>query len=213
MHQLSDSDRSQSSSDESWEAGDSQSAIEAKQLAKEMIEQANSVPLLSVLKHYGLRGTESRWKIRCPFKSHAGGQENSASFNYFPETKTFWCFGCNTGRRSCNFVAAMESISITAAARMILELYGSEATLEPGELGYTPDYSERLEVLLEFSESMREFLQANPQDKEALKAAEKMAAFFDRRNSTKNPPDIELLKRMVSTFKDKMSEIKTCLQF
>lgn len=205
MHQLSDTDRSQSSGDESWEAGDSQSVIEAKQLAKEMIEQANSVALLHIFKHYGIRGTDSKWKMRCPFKSHAGGQEHSASFWYYPDTKTFWCFGCNTGRRSCNFVAAMENISITVAARKILELYGSEAMLEPGELGYTPDYSERLEILLEFSDSMREFLQANPQDLKALAAAEKIAKFFDKLNAGKNP-DIELLKRLALAFKD-MSEI------
>lgn len=212
MHQLSDPNRPESPGDESWEAGSSQSAFEAKQLAKELIEQANSVPLLHIFKHYGIRGTDSKWKMRCPFKSHAGGQENSPSFWYYPDTKTFWCFGCSTGRRPCNFVAAMENISITAAARRILELYGSEATLDAGEVAYTPDYSERLEILMEFSDSMREFLQANPNDTESLEAAEKMAAFFDRMNSTKNP-DIALLKRLVSSLKDKMSEIKICPQF
>ena len=60
----------------------------------EQIKYANSLPLLSILAHYGVYLDESNRKIGCPFPSHKNGKEQTPSFVYYHNTNTFWCFGC-----------------------------------------------------------------------------------------------------------------------
>lgn len=211
MHELSDFNRPESSSDESWETGDSQSIAENKQRNQDIIDQANSVPLLYVLKHYGINQDDTKWTIRCPFKSHSGGQERSPSFQYYPDRKNFKCFGCQAFGWSVMFVSKMENISFAQAARRVLELYGKAVTVVAGDTYYA-DYNERLDALMEFSEYMREFIQANSGDVIALKHAEEFAAYLDDAYSRLKLNAIAI-KKVVESFKVKMGEYKTCPQF
>src|ERR1700684_4389287 len=77
---------------------------------KELIKKANSVPLPTILKHYGHHIDAYNRYIICPFSFHKGGRENGGSFCYYPDTNTFWCFGCKTGTTPVSFVSNKENL-------------------------------------------------------------------------------------------------------
>lgn len=58
----------------------------------------NSVPILRAVDHYGLEPNRLKF-IKCPFH-----QENTPSLRIYPETNTFYCFGCGVGGDVISFV-------------------------------------------------------------------------------------------------------------
>ena len=86
------------------------------------IEQANKSSLIEIFKFYNLNISAFNKKVCCPFSTrHTGGMDNIPSFVFYPETNSFWCFGCKTGNKPCNFVSAMENVSVIAAATIIFD--------------------------------------------------------------------------------------------
>lgn len=83
---------------------------------------ANSCSLESIFKFYNLNINKNNTKCICPFKFHKNGKENSASFNFYPKTNTYWCFGCKAGSSPIDFVKNYESISFLHAIDKILNL-------------------------------------------------------------------------------------------
>src|ERR1700729_2088158 len=74
-------------------------------LNKEQIKKANAVPIFLVLKTYGLKAEYNTRHIACPFASrHKKGKDKSPSFHIYPNTNSFWCFGCKTGTTCVDFV-------------------------------------------------------------------------------------------------------------
>ena len=195
----------------SGEAGDSSDSLTGKAFFQDLIRRANTVPLIRVFKYYKLYVNEANRKIVCPFKSHKGGRESSGSFWFYPETNSFYCFGCKVGgpwAHACEFVSFVENISKAKAAYKILELFSSDIVnagdsdlLEPG------NYSERLEIMMDFSNAVREFRQVYF-DEKSYSYIEYVCSVYDRENLRHKKLDNETLRRIVERMKEDLSTYK-----
>lgn len=151
-----------------------------------IIEQANTVPLVKIFRRYKIHCNEIDFKIRCPFKSHQNGQESTPSFQFYPQTNSFYCWGCKVGGASSHFVAAMESIEVIKAAKKILSVFQDEVGEVIEDTSLPIDYHERLHLMLRFSESVREFRFTHPK---AFEYAENICWIYDQIN--KNIPNMD----------------------
>jgi hypothetical protein len=168
---------------------------------EDVIPKANTVPLKHMFKHYNLRINEYHRKMTCPFKSHKGGRETTPSFYYYPDQNSFKCYGCGIGNQyahSVEFMAAMENISKFQAAMKILNLFGSEA--DDDYVIDTNDMSERLEIMMEFSNLVREFRQSFSGD-HAHNYIEYVCRIYDRLCATHEKLDNEALRNATSDLK------------
>src|ERR1700734_14629 len=86
------------------QAGNTQSPHDRQNIDQILINKANSVPIVYLLKHYGVRIDPYSNKATCPFKSHKNGRENTPSFKVYEDTNTFKCFGCGRGGKLTHFV-------------------------------------------------------------------------------------------------------------
>lgn len=212
MRELPDTDRSFGYGETSWEAGYSSATSQGKVFHKDIIRQANTVPILNVFKHYGLRLSEYNHKITCPFKSHKGGRERTPSFIYYPDTNSYHCFGCNNGRSVCDFVAEMDGTDPTKAAFKILKLFqdsvGEEDAMD------VDDASKRLEIMMDFSVAVRDFRDTHFSTKDQS-FIEGVCSVYDdlynKYNSKTRRLDNEALRRIVGQLKEKIV-IYTCLK-
>jgi hypothetical protein len=165
---------------------------------KALIKKANSVPLPIILKHYGYHIDPQNRYIVCPFPFHKGGRESSSSFCYYPDSNTFWCFGCKTGTTPVSFLSNKEGLSFLQAAIKILQCYGSERSIEV--VNELPNYSERLSILMEFANFIRQSLCSNPT---ALEQIELIAFAFDKMNERYSLTN-EALQSLVMELKSKV---------
>jgi DNA primase len=192
----------------SWEAGDSSKASSGKVSRQDLISKANTVSLIRIFKYYNLRINEFQKSVTCPFKSHQGGRERTPSFSYYPHTNSFHCYGCKIGHEyahGCEFVAAMDGISREKAALKILELFRDD--VDENEVFDTPNFSEQLEIMLEFSNAVRDFRQSYL-DEKSVKYIEGMCLVYDDLNLRSKPLNNEALRRIVEHFKLKISSYK-----
>ena len=173
--------------------------INQRDFYKELINRANSVPITYIFKHYGIRLNETTNKIVCPFPSHKSGRENTPSLKFYPHTNSFWCFGCNVGRGCCDFVAAMEAISKAKAAYKIIETFNDISSIEDID---QVNYSERLEIMLGFSNFVREFRQSNFKQS-SDKFIEDICAVYDSLN-IKHDLSNDALKSIVEQLKNEI---------
>ena len=146
--------------------------------AQVLINSANSVDILNIFKIYNIQIDQYNNIITCPFKQHSNGSERTASFNYYSNTNSFNCFGCNRGGGCCQFVSFMEGISLKEAASKIIE------TNSPSEYKIlnNNDWEEKNKIKLFFSSKIRQFIKANSGDEEAIKYIEKICLSFDSIN-------------------------------
>lgn len=180
-------------------------------LKNESISKANIVPIERVLKYYGVNVNKFNRKAVCPFKSHKGGRENSASFTLYPETNTYNCFGCGNGGKVVHFVSTIDNISPFKAAAKILELFGDSIDDNADDELYVDpiNFSEQLEIMMLFSEDIRDFRQ-NFID-------EKSRAFIDNICKTyddiclKHELDNEALRALIEKYQRKIKVYKSCL--
>lgn len=168
MSSLQNTDRRISSGQE-W--GEDRGLGNGAQNTKLLIAQANTVSFDSVFRYYGMDLNEYNRKICCPFKFH---DDNSPSFNYYPDTNSFNCFGCKSGGGPVNFVALYEDISKSSSAKKLIASFESE---EVDPLIFIKS-KEREELQLKFSGMVRGFLQIN-QTKEALEFMDRITHSFD----------------------------------
>lgn len=170
-----------------------------------MIHQADTVPLHKILRHYGIRLDEINRKAVCPFNSHKGGRESSPSFYYYPETNSFYCFGCSKGGKHAHgakFVAWMDNTNEYLAAHKIVEMFSSDVD-ESIILDDPTNFSERLKIMMDFSNSVREFRHLYQNDK-SEQFIDGIAAVYDAMN-VKHDLNNEALASMVEQLKIKMS--------
>lgn len=204
MRPISGTTRSNSPSQIPGEAGDFTASIAGEADFKRLIEQANTIPILNIFKLYNLRLDSYNRRTSCPFKSHKNGRETTPSFWYYPETNSFYCFGCNMGGKSshgCEFVSGMEGISKIKAAQKILSLFGAEVD---EDVCYSKDnFSERLEIMVDFSNIIRNFRQTNI-DEKSQDFIEKICQVYDQHNLKRNL-DNEALSRMIEELKVKIN--------
>jgi hypothetical protein len=205
MYKLSDSLGSVGDSEVSRYYGDSTEVTTGKKYYQDLIRKADSIPIVKLFRHYRLRLDDNNRKIICPFSSHQGGRESSPSFYYYPNTNSFWCFGCKTGVRCCDFVSNVDKISRVKAAFKILELFKSDVD-EDAILIDRENFSEKLEIMLMFSSKVREF-RRNSADEKSLQFIEELCAVYDAIN-VKHSLNNEALRSVVDQLIEKINSYK-----
>jgi hypothetical protein len=203
MRHLQNSTGSISGSETSGEAGDFAAPFARKNNYIDLTDRANSVPLSKVFKYYGLRLDESNRKIACPFKSHKGGRETTPSFKFYFDTNSYCCYGCRIGSRGCDFVAEMDRITKSAAASKILKIFSSD--VDDDNVFDRQNFSEKLETMMEFSNIVREFLQANT-DQKALIFIEQICLVYDDLNFKHKNLNNEALREITDQLKEHISD-------
>jgi DNA primase len=191
-------------SETSGETGDIATSFTRKDYYQKLIERANTVPLVRILKTYHLRVDEHNRKLICPFKTHKGGHETTPSFWYFPETNSFYCYGCyigGKGSHGCEFIAAMEGISRAKAAAKILDSFSSE--VDEDNMLNRHDFSEQLEIMMDFSVVVREFRETHT-DEKSHKFIEAMCWVYDQHNLNHDHSN-EALRRVVEELKEQIN--------
>ena len=200
MRPLPDYARPDSTGETPSDTGSSIEAYTGEDYYEAIINQANKVPLITVLRHYGLRFSEYSRKISCPFKAHKNGQEETPSFYWYPDTNSFYCYGCHVGGKhahSVHFVAEMERCNKTQAAHKILDQF--EADIDEDTLcDHETNFTERLTIMQEFSVMVREFRRTHPDAHEYIEAA---CQRFDDLN-LKHALDNQALAKVVERMKD-----------
>lgn len=154
MRQISSTSRSTSGSQASGQDGSLLSTF-AGEGYQNILEKANTVPFKKVFRLYGIRIDEVNRKITCPFKSHKGGRESTASFYFYPETNSYCCYGCRQGSSPVDFVANMDRISTGKAAQKILDNFSSDVD-EDLILG-GDSFSEKIKIMMRYSDAVRDF--------------------------------------------------------
>lgn len=167
---------------------------------KSNIIQANTVKFEDIFKYYEINIDEFNKKTCCPFKFHT---ENSPSFAYYPETNSFFCFGCKNGGGPVNFVSLIEDISKHLAANKLLKNFYSEKNYNLN----INKISEQKNIYLLFSKVVREFIQLNKKSKEAIKFIDKITFSFDTLTQ-KHSIDNDGLKLLTDKLILKIEEFK-----
>lgn len=204
MHPLSGTIGSISNSAPSGEAGDFTAPYAGEDNNQILIEQANSVSLIRIFRLYGLRIDSQNRKTVCPFKSHKGGRESTPSFWFYPDTNSFYCYGCSIGGKSshgCEFIATMDSTTRIKAAHKILNSFSGDINeYNVQELG---NFSERLEIMMDFSTTVRNFRETYT-DEKSNEFIEFCCRVYDQHN-LKRDLDNEALRRAVEHLKETIS--------
>ncbi len=207
MRTLSSTARSDSPSEVSSEAGDIAEAFTGKDYYQELINRANSVPMAKVFKHYNIRIDIHNRKTTCPFKNHKGGRESTPSFYYYPDTNSFFCFGCRVGGQNAhgvNFIAEKDGCTRVQAAHKMLELF--ESDVDEDNIYDRQSFSDRLDIMMDFSNTVREFYQtySDPKARVYVEVACKKYDALNRRHKLDN----EALRSVVSQLKEYISLYK-----
>ena len=201
MRSLQSSAGSISGSETQWEAGDPSTPFEGQEYYRELINRANSVPLTNIFSHYGIKLDAHRRMITCPFLSHKGGKERTASFEYYPHTNTFHCHGCKAGAAAIQFVQNMENCSKVKAAQKILELFSSE--VDVNNIFDAQAASEKLEIMMDFSKIVREFLSSHNDNKSRV-FIEYMCSIYDNLNLDHKDISNEAHRNIILRLKEKI---------
>lgn len=145
-----------------------------------IIDQANSISFAPVLADLGIHIDKYNSTMRCPF--HKGGNERSASLNFYADTNQFHCFGCKKHGKVTDFVAMYKHVSRLEAALSIIESHGSliNTTGIPKESEFKNVFND--EAIIEFANEVRRFMNDNNNSEEALAFAEKLCFSFDKIN-------------------------------
>jgi len=202
MRTLPDTTRSTSYGEEEWGAGDSSGSTERREFFERLISKANSVPLLLVAAHHGIR-LDPHNKMVCPFKHHQGGNERTGSFQYFPNNNSFWCFGCKTGRGTADFVAAYDGITRAKAAYKILQQYVDDV---PDDWEFAPsDQQGRQEEIMRFATVINKAIQDNPTK---LNLIENITFVFDSiLEKYKQQLNVDAIKMLTQKLEEKLLQL------
>jgi DNA primase len=141
---------------------------------------------------YGLRVDPANTKITCPFKHHQNGNERTASFYFYPNTNSFWCFGCKTGSTAVDFVAAYDNVSRSKAANKIIRLLEDEVS-DDWEIVACNSKEKEIEIIA-FSNAIRASLVSHPDEQTYI---ETITEAFDNLTE-KHELNIEGLKMLSS---------------
>lgn len=199
MQSVSNKTRTSSDIEPSWEDGSFVGNINATQNLTNLFEKANSVPISEIFKYYGKKCNNN--KMICPFLHHKGGKEGTPSFNVFPETNSFFCFGCQTGGRPSDFVHYMDGINKIEAANKIIKHFNFSNSLCFDISEY--HHAENFENLISFSDFIRNCHQTYPENylffEEALNTFDNL---YDKYSLEEDP---EALKQLITKLKYKIN--------
>jgi DNA primase len=170
-------------------------------VVKQTIDKASAANLLDILHNYDVHIDPYNRRTCCPFSFHKGGQERSGSFYYYPDTNSFYCFGCKSGGTAVDFVSLYEDVNRYNAALIIVSNFETNAS------NITERNTNHHKVYLEFSHLVRNFMLNHKHDEKALNYAEYVCSAFDNiRNKYNLDPDglniiFTKLKRKLEEFK------------
>jgi DNA primase len=170
-------------------------------VVKQTLDKAAAANLLDILHHYDIHIDPYNRRTCCPFVFHAGGQERSGSFYYYPDTNSFYCFGCKSGGTAVDFVAAHEGVNKYNAALLIL------SSFETNSSNITERNTNHYKVYLEFSHLVRNFIIDHTDDQKALDYAEYVCSAFDGLRNKYNL-DSDGLNILFVKLKRKLEEFK-----
>lgn len=168
-----------------WDAkAESLEEIDDIDVRYRIIDIANKkIKLSDVFRQYSVRFEEtfshSGWdyKTSCPFPSHKGGRERTASFYYNPKEGRFNCFGCTLAGKAVEFIAFMKGQSSFEIAQDILAQYGSlESAIEDSNDAEDINIDQEL---FEFSKYIGSFIKEHKEDERAIQYAENVLWGFD----------------------------------
>ncbi len=167
-------------------------------VVRDAIDKANSIKLFELLQSYDVN-VGYRNNTYCPFPFHKNGNERSASFNFYPNTNSFYCWGCKTGGRAVDFISRYKSISRYDAALEIINEYsvGDVSNIERVN-NYYPVYAE-------FSNLIREFIIEHSEEPKALEHAEYICSALDSIRS-KHYLDINALNMVLTKLRKKLAD-------
>lgn len=201
MREISNTIRSISDSQASGEIRDFTSSY-AGEGYQNIIEKANTVSLKKIFKTYGLRLDEINRKTTCPFKSHKGGRETTASFYYYPDTNSYCCYGCRQGSSPVDFVVHMDGCHKTKAAHKILQNFYSD--IDNDLILEKEDFSEKMKIMMDYANAIRNF-RLTYSDESSYDFIENNCKIFDTINS-KHDLTNEALQLVVSKLVDAISK-------
>ena len=137
-----------------------------------LIKQANTAIITSIFKLYGINVDEYNRKCICPLPNH---RETGASFYFYKDTNSFYCFGCKVGGGPVELVSALEEIEKFTAAQKIHSKFETE------NIDYKPniEFFEKQKILLNFSSYIRSYIHINECNNLIIENAEKIALIFD----------------------------------
>jgi len=91
----------------------------SNKLSDSMIENARLIPIANIaMQNLNLRKRGRNYFATCPF--HA---EKTPSFCLYPETNSFFCFGCNQNGDVITFVMLLNNFNFKEAVLWLLERY------------------------------------------------------------------------------------------
>jgi hypothetical protein len=186
-----------------WEDGDSEAITSNIPDNKILINEANLIELSKIFKFYNIN-IDNR-KCVCPFLNHKGGRESSPSFYFYPDTNSFYCFGCKIGTLPVDFVSNIENIGRIKAATKIIELFGSEQIQSVVNINNNFQL-EKNQLLIDFSFFIHEKIIYYKNNKEAIDKIEDTIYVFDKLNN-KYDLDVKALKSTISKIKDRIDQI------
>ncbi|MDR2542751.1 MAG: DNA primase [Treponema sp.] len=143
-------------------------------ISKSTIAEVNNRldPIAIVSDYLRLEQKSGRWWGRCPF--HGGGQERTPSFKVDPDTKMYYCFGCNKGGSIIGFVMEMENISYpevikNLAQKMSIQIQYDESSTQEETEKNNSIKNELYELYHRTTKTFQHFLLKNPEGQNALK--------------------------------------------
>ena len=89
---------------------------------KRTMEAPRSASIVTICQHYGVQF--DKCKAKCPFHS-----DTDPSFVVYPETQSFYCFGCKEGGDAYSFVMKSDNCKFTEAKKKVYQILG--LPLEP----------------------------------------------------------------------------------
>jgi hypothetical protein len=200
MRKLSNTNRSISDGEAPRETGVASTTFTGPDYYQELILRANTVSILRIINHYGIRTEDASRVITCPLKSHNGGRERTPSFKFWIDTNTFYCFGCKAGSKPVDFVALMDGINRSKAAFKIIDIFNNEI----GDIILDKeDYSKKMEIMMDFSNTIRNFRQNYFTD-EAAALVELVCQNYDAINTKYSSLSNEALSNVVCKLKEKI---------
>lgn len=161
-----------------------------------ILDQANESSLIEIFESYNLNISAQNAVVCCPFGyKHSNGQDSNPSFKFYPKNNSFWCFGCKTGNKPCNFVAAMEKINVFEAANIIISKSYSSCDLQ--------NHNYFLDIHIEFANFIRKTIENNPDDLEII---EESCRAFDQFSQQYSHVNESIQRLFLEKIKNKLNQ-------
>lgn len=100
-----------------------------KKVGIDIIWNLRAIPFNKILQYYDIKIPYNQgyktYKISCPFHS-----ETNPSFTVYTETNSFYCFSCNKGGDSINFIREMEGSRFYPALKILSRIGGYEISAD-----------------------------------------------------------------------------------